>query len=123
MNRIRQKTKDQRQKTARYAAFSFLVFGLWSSVFGLASAAEALPFNIYTDSGAPDNHYVPSGYMGDWGDIKMDPAHAENPHSGTTAIEVTYSAARTQGANWAGVYWQDPANNWGDKKSGVDPKA
>ena len=33
-----------------------------------------------------------------------------------TCIRVTYSAARKQGAGWAGIYWQDPANNWGSIK-------
>ena len=26
----------------------------------------------------------------------------------------------TQGAGWAGIYWQQPANNWGEKKGGYN---
>lgn len=77
-------------------------------------------FPVYTDGRSPDNHYIPSGYMGDYSDIKIDTASFDNPHSGTTCIKVTYSNALSQGARWAGMYWQSPANNWGDKKGGFD---
>ena len=77
-------------------------------------------FNVYTDARSPDNHYIASGYMGDYSDAKIDNASFENPHSGTTCIKVTYSNAASQGARWAGMYWQSPANNWGDKKGGFD---
>lgn len=77
-------------------------------------------FPVYTDAKSPDNHYIPSGYMGDYSDIKIDTASFDNPHSGTTCIKITYSNAASQGARWGGVYWQSPANNWGDKKGGFD---
>ncbi|MBN1405888.1 MAG: hypothetical protein JW946_05150, partial [Candidatus Omnitrophica bacterium] len=44
----------------------------------------------------------------------------ENPHSGTSCIKITYKPDASQGARWAGIYWQSPANNWGDKKGGFD---
>ncbi|MDP2920962.1 MAG: hypothetical protein Q8O12_01145 [Candidatus Omnitrophota bacterium] len=77
-------------------------------------------FNVYTDAKAPDNHYIPAGYMGDYSDVKIETASFDNPHSGTTCIKATYSNAVSQGARWAGMYWQSPANNWGDKKGGFD---
>lgn len=77
-------------------------------------------FNVYTDARSPDNHYIPAGYMGDYSDVKIDVACFDNPRSGTTCIKVTYSNAVSQGARWAGMYWQSPANNWGDKKGGFD---
>jgi len=77
-------------------------------------------FPVYTDQKSPDNHYIPSGYMGDYSDVKIETASFDNPHSGTTCIKVTYSNAVSQGARWAGMYWQSPANNWGDKKGGFD---
>jgi hypothetical protein len=58
--------------------------------------------------------------MGDYSDIKIDTACFDNPHGGTTSIKITYSNAASQGARWGGVYWQSPANNWGDKKGGFD---
>jgi len=77
-------------------------------------------FPIYTDGRSPDNHYIASGYMGDYSDISIDTASFEDPHSGTTCIKIIYSNASTQGARWAGVYWQNPANNWGDRQGGFD---
>jgi hypothetical protein len=71
------------------------------------------PFKVYTDWGATGNHYVPSGWMGDYTDITMDENWTKNPHSGTTCIRVVYSAAALLGNRWAGVYWQDPVDNWG----------
>ena len=77
-------------------------------------------FVVYLDRNARDNHYIPSGWMGDYGDIKINDQCAENPHSGTTSIQFTYSAKKSQNQGWAGVYWQNPANNWGSKKGGFD---
>ncbi|MFC1621365.1 hypothetical protein ACFL2G_03565 [Candidatus Omnitrophota bacterium] len=78
------------------------------------------PFPVYSDGRSPDNHYIPSGYMGDYSDIKVDAACFENPHSGTTSVKIVYSNNVSQGARWAGVYWQNPANNWGDRQGGFD---
>ena len=77
-------------------------------------------FVIYLDKNAKDNHYIPSGWMGDYGDIKMNDQAADNPHSGPTAIQFIYSAKKSQNQGWAGVYWQNPSNNWGSKKGGFD---
>jgi exo-beta-1,3-glucanase (GH17 family) len=83
------------------------------------TAPEA--FHVYQDADSPDNHFKPSGYMGDTGDIHIDEAVEENPHSGETAIRVEYTAAGagpnecpyTPPCKWSGVYWQEPPNNWG----------
>jgi hypothetical protein len=77
-------------------------------------------FNVYTDKASPDNHYIPSGWMGDFGDIKVNDRWMENPYKGTTCIKIEYLPRRSQGAGWMGIYWQNPANNWGSKKSGFD---
>ncbi|MBU1061741.1 MAG: hypothetical protein KJ952_03345 [Candidatus Omnitrophica bacterium] len=77
-------------------------------------------FPVYTDGRSPDNHFVPSGYMGDYSDIKIDVSSFENPHSGTTCIKIVYTNMASQGTRWGGVYWQNPANNWGDRQGGFD---
>jgi len=90
----------------------------------VAAAAPAAPackvFNVYTDKRSPDNHFIPSGWMGDVGDVKMNDQAMENPHTGTTSLQFTFTGKRTQGQGWSGVYWQNPANNWGSKKGGYD---
>ncbi|MBU4343293.1 MAG: hypothetical protein KKG21_04715 [Candidatus Omnitrophica bacterium] len=85
-----------------------------------AVTASFKTFPIYADGRSPDNHYIPSGYMGDYSDIAIDTASFENPHSGTTCIKIVYSNDVSQGARWGGVYWQNPANNWGDRQGGYD---
>jgi len=81
---------------------------------------KASEFIVYIDKTSPDNHFVPSGWMGDYGDIKMNDQAMDSPHSGSTCIQFDYSGKKTQNNGWAGVYWQNPANNWGSKKGGFD---
>jgi hypothetical protein len=84
------------------------------------SSKDFKVFKVYTDQRSPDNHYIPSGWMGDWGDIKLNDRWMEGSHSGTTCIRIEYAPKRSQGAGWVGIYWQNPANNWGSKKAGFD---
>ena len=96
------------------------------------AAPAANVFNVYSDAESSNNHFIPSGFMGDTGDIAVIENWAGNPHSGTTAIKVTYDA-QGRGPNscdyappckWGGVYWQDPPNNWGNvKDAGRDLRA
>jgi hypothetical protein len=78
------------------------------------------PFKVYSDGSAPDNHYVASGWMGDYGDVKLDDKCLINPHSGTTSVKIIYNGKATQGARWVGMYWQNPPNNWGTRPGGYD---
>jgi hypothetical protein len=84
------------------------------------AGAPAKTFTVYTDKNSSDNHFAASGWMGDVGDVKMNDAFMQNPHSGSTCMEFNYSAKKSANMGWAGVYWQNPANNWGSKKGGFD---
>jgi len=75
--------------------------------------AGKLPFVVYDDAGN-DTPYVPAGYMGDAGNIKMTADDTTKPHSGTTDMKVQYTA----GNGWGGVVWQSPANDWGTAPGG-----
>ncbi|MBI4353264.1 MAG: hypothetical protein HY593_04980 [Candidatus Omnitrophica bacterium] len=77
-------------------------------------------FYVYSDANVKTNHYTPSGWMGDYGDLKMNERHADNPQSGASCIQVVYNGKAAQGALWAGIYWQNPPNNWGAKQGGYD---
>lgn len=84
------------------------------------SAPTFKTFPIYTHRTPRHTHYVPSGYMGD-SDLTMAGAYiptAEGPEG--ACVRVYYKANGPKG--WAGVYWQDPANNWGEVagKAGYD---
>ena len=96
-----------------------VVLGVFAGVANVLYA-EFKRFNVYTDKTARDNHYIASGWMGDYGDLKLDPACKDAPHSGATCVKVTYSGEQKQGAGWTGIYWQNPANNWGTKPGGYD---
>ena len=78
------------------------------------------PFYVYKDRFSKENNYIPSGWMGDYGDIKLNENWTQNPKEGTSCIRIEYSAKRSQGQGWAGIYWQNPANNWGNVKGGFD---
>lgn len=85
-----------------------------------APGAEFKKFYVYADQGYFKNHYIPAGWMGDYGDIKFADAWSKGPYSRKSCIRIVYTAEKKQGAGWAGIYWQDPANNWGNLKGGYD---
>lgn len=79
-------------------------------------------FYIYKDVNYADNHFTPSGYMGDVGDITINNAFDKGCVA-ETCIQVVYTK-KGNGPNkcnypapckWAGVYWQEPPNNWCDE--------
>jgi len=82
--------------------------------------ARVKKFYVYADRGYFKNHFIPSGWMGDYGDIKFTDGWSENAYSRRTCIRIVYTAKKKQGAGWAGVYWQEPANNWGNIKGGYN---
>lgn len=86
----------------------------------VAENGQFKTFTVYSDANAPDNHYTPSGWMGDFGDIKINEQSLTNPHGGSTSLHINYTGKATQGAGWAGVYWQNPSNNWGTRPGGYD---
>jgi hypothetical protein len=85
-----------------------------------ATSDTAKKFYIYKDKEATENHYIPSGWMGDVNDLKINGQSTEAVASGTTSIQITYTAKKSQGNGWAGVYWQSTQGNWGMQKTGFD---
>lgn len=81
---------------------------------------KKFPFYVYKDSMNQLNHYIPSGWMGDYNDIKYNDKWKKNPKSGKTCIQIKYSARKSTGAGWSGIYWQNPANNWGTSLGGYN---
>lgn len=86
-------------------------------------------FTVYTNAEAPSNHFSASGFMGDLGDVKINENCTHTFHSSPSSIEVTYDpqglpddqgnhicsmgVTSTHICKWAGVYWLEPADNWG----------
>jgi len=77
------------------------------------------PFYVYKGIGAKENHYSPYALMGNLSALNIDQGSKNNPHSGKTCIKVTYDTDKP-GGGWAGVYWTEPPNNWGDKGLGFN---
>ncbi|MBN1384605.1 MAG: hypothetical protein JW983_06995 [Elusimicrobia bacterium] len=80
--------------------------------------SKEFPFYVYKDIFAEENHYSSTGWMGDWDSLKIQDVE-EAPQSGETCLKVTYKPEK-ESQGWVGVYWQDPADNWGDKEGGYD---
>ena len=74
----------------------------------------AMPYAVYRDGARGKWH--PSGYMGHTRALKLDAACRESPHSGATCLKVSY----LDHYGWAGVSWQDPANDWGERPGGAN---
>lgn len=77
-------------------------------------------FYVYQEKSGRKNHFIPSGWMGDFGDLKLNDNYRNDCVDGATCIEWKYSAEGKQSAYWTGVFWQQPANNWGSKAGGFD---
>lgn len=90
------------------------------AAMALSVHAEPKRFDIYSDKNSPSNHFMPSGWMGDHGDLQFNDQETKEYSSGTTAIRITYTGEKTQGQGWAGIYWQSSQNNWGEKDTGFD---
>ena len=70
-------------------------------------------FYIYKDYKSGCNHFIPSGWMGDTLSISFKDNWKSDVHSGKSCIKIKFEADND---NWAGIYWQNPENNWGTKK-------
>lgn len=79
------------------------------------------PFYIFKDKGSRDNHFIPSGFMGSVSCIDFNDRWQENCQSGRTCIKIDFDVecARNE-LEWGGIYWQNPANNWGNRKGGYN---
>ncbi len=74
-----------------------------------------LPFVLFDEPGG-NLPFIPSGFMGSTDSLKVVLDSQENPQKGAHCIKVTYDRAD----EWAGVVWQNPENDWGDKAGGFD---
>jgi len=74
-----------------------------------------MPVSVYEDS-FDAMPWAPSGWMGASEYLTLDGSYPENPQDGTANIKLRYAGKY----GWAGVAWQNPANNWGDSDGGFD---
>jgi hypothetical protein len=87
-----------------------------------ADKYEISYFYVYKNAGSSLGHYIPSGYMGDARDILLKQTRdvKETYESRGTSLEIVYTPRGSEG--WAGLYWLEPANNWGNIQGGFNLK-
>jgi hypothetical protein len=78
------------------------------------AATAALPLVVYDERDRKSAPYAPTGWMGNRTAVKMDEACTVKPFAGATCIRCEYTAT----ADWAGVVWQSPPDDWGDQPGG-----
>jgi len=89
-------------------------------IASLGFAANEKYFYVFAPKGSGEiGHYAPSGWMGDTGDIRYEEV-PDPKHPATKCVKISYSAKQSKGAGWAGIYWQNPNNNWGSRQGGYD---
>ncbi len=74
-----------------------------------------LPYTLYAEPGET-GLYVPSGFMGSTDALAVDQQCTEQPYAGEYCIQCSYSKA----ADWGGVVWQHPENDWGELPGGLN---
>jgi len=97
--------------------FIFLLAPLMGMVIGwrvgVAVTQDVIEIKAPFDVG---NYFYPSGWMGDGEEgekyLQLNDQWKENCHSGPTCIQIKYRPNRK---GWAGIYWQYPDGNFGDK--------
>lgn len=102
----------------QYSAIEFLKIKALQKEAKNSENKSFKSFVVYLDKNYPGNHFIPSGWTGDYEDLGFDDSYSNNSYSGKTCIKITYNAKESHGGDWAGIYWQNPLNNWGQIKGG-----
>jgi hypothetical protein len=68
------------------------------------TAQVSMPFVVYADDNDPRNHFIPSGFFGDFADLTLNTADGSSPQSGPTAIRIDYRPRGPQ--KFAGIFFQ-----------------
>ncbi|MFC1807579.1 hypothetical protein ACFL0T_04350 [Candidatus Omnitrophota bacterium] len=98
----------------------FRVNSLWYviilSTLLLVSSSYASEKSDNVDRASVPDLFSPSGWEGDLQSVKIEYECPLKPHSGQYCQKWTYSGELSDGAGWAGVCWQYPANSWTREK-------
>ena len=111
--------KDESAQQAKNAAASSSAVAVLGNV--PTKGAPFQPLAIYKNKGSRENHYIPSGFMPDGKCLTFDDMVQEKCHEGKTCIKIVYDVACSRdNQKWAGIFWLNPANNWGNRKGGFN---
>ncbi len=78
----------------------------------------ATVFPVFRNYASEENHFAPSGWMGDIGAIHFNDCARLTEDWDDRVIEIQYSPSAKDQNGWAGIYWQEPENNWGNLQGG-----
>ncbi|MCX7940897.1 MAG: OmpA family protein, partial [Endomicrobia bacterium] len=88
------------------------------TMFLIGSFCYTDVFYVFSSSPKEKNYYAPTGYMGDASDINMSASNEVLTLNGYPSLKLRYSPRGIQ--KWIGIYFQNPAGNWGSYKGGYD---
>ena len=75
-------------------------------------------FFVYKDKPSV-GHFAASGFMPDGKCVAINDVWVDNCNGNRSCIQSKFNRdCSATGIGWAGVYWLEPANNWGDEKAG-----
>jgi hypothetical protein len=84
------------------------------------ASAPFTPFYVYQDKSSR-NRFTPSGYMPTGDCISVDDGWQYDVKDGKSCTRIVYDVVCSkEGRKWSGVYWQNPADNWGSRKGGYN---
>jgi hypothetical protein len=83
------------------------------------ASKATLPLVVYDEADRSPPTYIPAGWMGNTKGLAVEEGCTDAPYAGRTCLKVTY----TPSDNWAGVVWQNPPQDWGDRAGGFDLQA
>jgi len=77
-------------------------------------------FYVYKDKPTP-GHFAASGFMPDGKCVAINDVWTDNCGGSRSCIQMKFDRDCTAtSTGWAGIYWLEPANNWGDIKGGFN---
>ncbi|GHS99629.1 hypothetical protein FACS189421_10440 [Bacteroidia bacterium] len=60
--------------------------------------------------------FFPYGYMGCTEKISVNPAYSIEPYSAPMCFKIEFTSSCNNNNGWAGVYWTNEENNWGERQ-------
>ena len=91
-----------------------------SASFAFSQTKKFEKFYIYKDKPSL-SHFAPSGFMPDGKCVAINDVWVDNCGGNRSCYQVKFNRDCTAtSTGWAGIYWLEPANNWGDVKGGFN---
>ena len=117
-------SKDQKleqSKAIKFAVVEVATVTTQKDVSQKTQAPQFKPFYIYANKGSRSNHYTPSGFMPNGKCLSFADTWTEDCYSGSSCMKIEYDVECSRNSDqWAGIYWLNPPNNWGNRKGGYN---